>query len=56
MAKILIVDDEKSIRRTLREILEFEKYDISEAEDGQPMKQPQKHLSFRCFAIQQPAG
>ena len=35
MAKILIVDDEKSIRRTLREILEFEKYDISEAEDGQ---------------------
>ncbi len=35
MAKILIVDEEKSIRRTLREILEFEKYDISEAEDGQ---------------------
>lgn len=34
MAKILIVDDDKSIRRTLREILEFEKYIIEEAVDG----------------------
>jgi two-component system, NtrC family, nitrogen regulation response regulator NtrX len=34
MAKILIVDDEKSIRRTLREILEFEKYEVEEATDG----------------------
>ncbi|NUO00706.1 MAG: sigma-54-dependent Fis family transcriptional regulator [Saprospiraceae bacterium] len=34
MAKILIVDDEGSIRRTLREILEFEKYEVSEAVDG----------------------
>jgi two-component system, NtrC family, nitrogen regulation response regulator NtrX len=34
MAKILIVDDEASIRRTLREILEFEKYEIHEAQDG----------------------
>lgn len=34
MAKILIVDDESSIRRTLREILEFEKYEVSEAGDG----------------------
>jgi len=34
MAKILIVDDEKSIRRTLREILEFEKYEVEEAADG----------------------
>lgn len=34
MAKILIVDDEKSIRRTLRDILEFEKYDVEEASDG----------------------
>ncbi|RMD69088.1 MAG: sigma-54-dependent Fis family transcriptional regulator [Bacteroidetes bacterium] len=32
--KILIVDDEKSIRRTLREILEFEKYEVDEAADG----------------------
>ena len=34
MAKILIVDDEQSIRRTLREILEFEKYEVEEAADG----------------------
>ena len=33
--KILIVDDEKAIRRTLKEILEYEKYDIDEAEDGE---------------------
>ncbi|NCD41318.1 MAG: sigma-54-dependent Fis family transcriptional regulator [Bacteroidia bacterium] len=32
--KILIIDDEKSIRRTLREILEYEKYEIDEAGDG----------------------
>jgi two-component system nitrogen regulation response regulator NtrX len=34
MAKILVVDDEKSIRKTLREILEFEKYTVDEAADG----------------------
>ena len=34
MAKILIIDDEKAIRSTLREILEFEKYEVDEAQDG----------------------
>lgn len=34
MARILIIDDEKSIRRTLREILEYEKYLVDEAADG----------------------
>lgn len=34
MARILIVDDEGSIRRTLREILEFEHYEVVEAADG----------------------
>ncbi|HMG17046.1 MAG TPA: sigma-54 dependent transcriptional regulator [Saprospiraceae bacterium] len=34
MARILIVDDEQSIRRTLKEILEFEKYEVEEAFDG----------------------
>jgi DNA-binding NtrC family response regulator len=34
MAKILIVDDEKSIRYTLRDILEYEKYEVDEAKDG----------------------
>jgi two-component system nitrogen regulation response regulator NtrX len=34
MAKILVVDDEKAIRRSIREILEFEKHQVDEAEDG----------------------
>ncbi len=34
MAKVLIVDDERSIRKTLRDILEFEKYTVDEAVDG----------------------
>lgn len=34
MGKILIIDDERSIRRALREILEFEKFEIDEAVDG----------------------
>ncbi|MCF8284476.1 MAG: sigma-54 dependent transcriptional regulator [Sphingobacteriales bacterium] len=34
MPRILIIDDEKSIRSTLREILEYEKYEITEASDG----------------------
>lgn len=35
MAKILIIDDEKSIRKTLREILEYENFKVDEAADGQ---------------------
>ena len=35
MAKILIIDDERIIRSTLREILEYENYQISEAQDGE---------------------
>ncbi|MFK8038417.1 MAG: sigma-54-dependent transcriptional regulator [Crocinitomicaceae bacterium] len=34
MTKILIIDDESSIRRTLKEILEFENYKVDAAEDG----------------------
>lgn len=34
MAKLLVVDDELSIRKTLRDILEFEKYEVDEAKDG----------------------
>ena len=34
MSNILILDDEKSIRNTLREILEYEKFKVSEAENG----------------------
>lgn len=35
MPSILIIDDEQSIRSTLREILEYEKYTIDEAKDGE---------------------
>ncbi|MEM6846066.1 MAG: sigma-54 dependent transcriptional regulator [Bacteroidota bacterium] len=35
MAKILIIDDEKAIRGSLREILEYEKYAVDEATDGE---------------------
>lgn len=34
MKKVLIIDDERSIRKTLREILEYEKYQVEEAADG----------------------
>jgi DNA-binding NtrC family response regulator len=34
MAKILIIDDERAIRRALREILEFEEFTVDEAENG----------------------
>jgi DNA-binding NtrC family response regulator len=35
MANILIIDDEKAIRKTLTEILSFEGYKIDEASDGE---------------------
>lgn len=35
MKRILIIDDERSIRRALGEILAFEGYEVLEAEDGQ---------------------
>ncbi len=34
MSKILVVDDERAIRRALREILEFEEFEVDEAENG----------------------
>ncbi|MEL7001237.1 MAG: sigma-54 dependent transcriptional regulator [Bacteroidota bacterium] len=35
MPKVLIIDDEQSIRNTLKEILEYEKYEVSEAKNGE---------------------
>jgi len=35
MPTVLIADDEKAIRKALREILEYENYKVDEAEDGQ---------------------
>ncbi len=34
MPRILVVDDEKSIRNTLKDVLEYEKYEVFLAEDG----------------------
>lgn len=34
MPRILIVDDERSIRNSLKEVLEYEKFETAEAEDG----------------------
>ena len=34
MAKILIIDDEKAICNTLKEILSYEKYEVDIANDG----------------------
>ncbi len=34
MPKILVIDDESSIRNTLKDILEYEKFDVVLAEDG----------------------
>lgn len=34
MARILVVDDQQAIRKSLRDILEFEKYTVDEAVDG----------------------
>jgi DNA-binding NtrC family response regulator len=34
MTRILVIDDERSIRNTLKDILEFEKYEVQTAENG----------------------
>jgi two-component system nitrogen regulation response regulator NtrX len=34
MANILVIDDERSIRNTLKDILEYEEHTVELAEDG----------------------
>ena len=51
MAKVLIVDDERSIRRTLRDILEFEKYKIEEAGDGMECLVKLKRGKYDCIIL-----
>jgi DNA-binding NtrC family response regulator len=46
MAEILIIDDEKSIRKTLIEILSFEGYKIEEASDGEEGLKKFKEKTF----------
>lgn len=46
MAKILIIDDERAIRRALREILEFEDFQVEEAENGKEGLDKAKNTLF----------
>ncbi len=46
MPKILVVDDERAIRRTLKEILEYEKFQIDEAEDGEIALQMISNIAY----------
>ncbi|MDO5760553.1 MAG: sigma-54 dependent transcriptional regulator [Bacteroidota bacterium] len=46
MNTILIIDDEKAIRSSLREILEFEDYEVVEASDGKQALEEIKHRVF----------
>lgn len=51
MPHILIIDDERSIRSTLREILEYEKYTVEDAADGEAglqMVKPHKYDAILC--------
>lgn len=50
---ILVTDDEKSIRSSLRDILEFEDYEVLEAEDGQAVFKllPKKSVDLMLLDI-----
>lgn len=51
MTKILVVDDEKSIRSTLREILEYEKYEVDEAAEGQEALEKAKNSRYDVILL-----
>ncbi|MDR1681021.1 MAG: sigma-54 dependent transcriptional regulator [Prevotellaceae bacterium] len=44
--KILVIDDERSIRNTLKDILEYEKYTVSTAENGSAALQLARETTF----------
>ncbi|MEI6697111.1 MAG: sigma-54 dependent transcriptional regulator [Bacteroidota bacterium] len=46
MSRILIIDDERSIRSTLREILEYEKYSVDDAADGASAIELVKNMKY----------
>ena len=46
MAKILVIDDERSIRNTLKEILEFEQHKVELAEDGKKGLEMAKSMNY----------
>jgi DNA-binding NtrC family response regulator len=54
MASVLIIDDERSIRNTLREILEFEKLNVKDSEDvDQIMAEIQKLINSLNIKVSQ---
>ena len=55
MAKILVVDDERSIRNTLKEILEYEKHEVVIAENGKEGLEKLKRPAYR-FDYTDPHG
>ena len=53
---ILVVDDEPSIRRTLREILEYEGYSVGESQDGEQVLQAvhENHFDLVLLDVKMP--
>ncbi len=51
MAKILVVDDERAIRNTLKEILEYEKYIVTDAADGMEALEHVKNDQFDAILL-----
>jgi two-component system, NtrC family, nitrogen regulation response regulator NtrX len=51
VAKILIVDDEAAIRRSIRDILEFEKYEVVEASNGMEALVKVKQKAFDVIIL-----
>lgn len=47
MAKIIIIDDEKNIRDALRDILEYEGYEVDEAKDGEDALEKIKNNDYQ---------
>jgi two-component system, NtrC family, nitrogen regulation response regulator NtrX len=51
MSKVLVVDDEKSIRNTLRDILGYEKYEVSDADSGITALEMLKQAEFDVILL-----
>lgn len=51
MSKILVVDDERSIRNTLRDILEYEKYEVNDAETGMAALELLSHNEYDVILL-----
>ena len=49
MSKILVIDDERSIRNTLKDILEYEKYEVDLAEDGKKGLEKVTHTEYNII-------